>query len=454
MKIISTSTFTPSDVFPMSPRAAEKEKNPGFNLLLACTVLSALALTMTACKTTTGNDTGNLQVATTAPVPASESEDAAWALFNKGRLLLQQGKTQEAISALDELDHRFGQDTRHPIRTLMAQALSLKAQTADTPTETLAAYEEIDRRYSDEINTDAALQKQLADSLFVQADKLTKEGHPAAAIPIYAEIERRSGDINKSWAARAIFQQADNQRQLRNNKAAVNAFDRLDHRFGQERDPEIRKLTATALLQKGDILGRQDDVRMAIDTYEEIDRRFAEDKDVSLRQLAVKALFSKGELVGKRGTAPSDSANPVAAVAVYDDIVQRFGKDRDPGIRNAVGNILLKKSETLRIAGDRQGTIAAYDEIIKRFGKDNAPDARVWVATALFRKGRALEQDNIGAANAAFDEITQRFASDTHPDVRKIVNGAMSAKLRLAPGATTPDTESISTNPHLPQHDN
>jgi tetratricopeptide (TPR) repeat protein len=231
---------------------------------------------------------------------------------------------------------------------------------------------------------------------------------------------------------------------MRNPKAAVAAYDRLDQRFGQETDPAIRTIIADALFKKGETLTGQGDTRAAVTAFEEIDRRYASDRDAGFRLRAVRALFAKGTLLGRQGAGEEPGSEPpsvgirttgdtIAAVAVYDDIVKRFGRENDPNIRNIVGATLLKKSEALRLVGDDQGTIAVYGEIVERFGNDNVQISRVLVATALFRKGLALGklEGASPAATGAFDEVIRRFANDTHPNMRKIVGQAVTARQRL-----------------------
>jgi tetratricopeptide (TPR) repeat protein len=295
-------------------------------------------------------------------------------------------------------------------------------------------------------NIDPSQRRQLVTAMFNQAAALGKEGNLSAAIPIYKEIEQLYGDApgdDKTLGAWAIVYQGDLQRQLRNYKASVAAYDRLDQRFGQVSDPAVRTVIADALHKKGETQIEQGDTRAAIATFDEIDRRYAEDRDAAFRQRAVRALFAKGTLMGKQGTgeepgselpsANRPTGDTVAAVAVFDDIVQRFGRDRDPNIRNIIGGTLLKKSEALRLAGDDQGTIAVYGEIVERFGRDDAPAFRVLVATSLFRKGLALgrQEGTLPAAIETFEEVIRRFANDPHPNVRKIVGQANSAKQRL-----------------------
>ncbi|MDR2014398.1 MAG: tetratricopeptide repeat protein [Azoarcus sp.] len=295
-------------------------------------------------------------------------------------------------------------------------------------------------------NIDPAQRRQLVTAMFNQAAILGKEGNLSAAIPVYKEIEQLYGDgigDDKTLGAWAIFYQGNLQRQLRNYRASVAAYERLDQRFGQTPDPAVREVVAEALYKKGETLIEQGDIRAAIAAFDEIDRRYAEDRDAGFRQRAVRALFAKGALLGKQGTGEESgnefpgtkpAGDSAAAVAVFDDIIRRFGRDKDSNIRNIVGGTLLKKSETLRLAGDDQGTIAVYGEIVERFGNDDAQVSRVLVATALFRKGLALgrQAETFASAIDTFEDLIRRFATDTHPNVRKIVGQASTAKQRIA----------------------
>ncbi|MCL1861107.1 MAG: tetratricopeptide repeat protein [Proteobacteria bacterium] len=417
-------------------KAAARQRPFRTIALLAC-----VALAMSACKTVRGPEAETKDSRELATYTHLEPEAAAKELFDKGQALIRQGKKQEAITVLNELDRRFGQDPRRSVRAILAQALSLKAEAAATPTESLAIQAEINRRYGGDI--DSAQRRQIITAMFSQAAALGKEGNFSAAIPIYKEIEQSYRDNDdKSWGAWAIFYQGDLQRQLRNPKAAVAAYERLDQRFSQESDPAVRTIVADGLSKKGETLAEQGDVRAAIAAYEEVARRYAEDRDAGFRLRAVRALYAKGVLLGKQGTGEDPgnefqsrpTGDTAAAVAVYDDIVLRFGRDRDSGIRNAVGATLLKKSETLRLSGDDRGSIAIYDEIVGRFGNDDVQASRVLVATTLFRKGQTLGrlEGPSPAAIAAFDELIRRFAPDTtNPNLRKIVGQAVLARQKL-----------------------
>lgn len=459
------------EIFPELPRMAGAWQRPFKTIaLLAC-----VAVSISACKTTSTVDADGSRRQPAASYAHLEPEETARELFNKAQALIRQDRKQEAFATVDELDLRFGKDPRRSVRDIVVRALSLKAQSATSPTESLDIQTEIGRRYKEDINP--ALRTQIVTTMFNQAATLAKEGKISAAIPIYKEIEETYGDgdgKDKSWGAWAISYQGDLQRQMRNPKAAIAAYERLDQRFGQETDPATRPIIADALLKKGETLtgvaddllkkgemqAGQETVRAAIATYEEADRRYGGDRDAGLRQRAVRALLAKGSLLERYGAGeePNSEATAVnnrpvadtaAAIAVYDDIVRRFGRDKDPGIHSFVGHTLHKKSETLRLTGNDQGTVAVYDEIVERFGNDDAQISRRLVATALFRKGQTLGKHDGTSATAAFDELIRRFANDADPTVRKILRQAVTARQKLITGGH--DANSMGDTP---MHDN
>ena len=71
-------------------------------------------------------------------------------------------------------------------------------------------------------------------------------------------------------------------------QAAINIYDELDRRFGQDTAPAVRKWVAKALLHKGDMLKWQDE-QAAKAVYEELVRRFGQDTAQEVRESVEKA---------------------------------------------------------------------------------------------------------------------------------------------------------------------
>jgi TolA-binding protein len=365
--------------------------------VLALSVCAAFVVA--ACVTPKGSSVSPVPDRTPPPKAEISPEQKAEAqeLYTKGQALIEQGNTEAAVATLGEIGNRYGD------------------------------------------NIEPALRKQVVDSLFEQAESLIRKRNFAGAIPIYKEIEQQHGD-NPLWGIKALLALGELQNQMRNPKGAAAAFDRLDQRFGVEREPAIRIKVLEALLKKGDALTQQKDIKGAIAVYDEIDRRYADERELVFRQRVVAALLSKGTLLDRFGTGADPNAPPdaAAAVAVFGDIVQRFGRNNDPAIRNAIGVALLKKSEVLRRTGDSQGSIAVYDEIVDHFGRDDSPGARVLSAEALFRKAQSLGRQDGNAATTLYGEIIRRFGSDTDSRVKGIVARAAAAAAAPMPTAPIP----------------
>ena len=365
------------------------------------------ALVMTACVTTRSPPPPERPLPEVSPEQQAEAEN----LFRQGQALIEQGNTEAAVATFGEIGNRYGD------------------------------------------NIEPALRKQVVDSLFEQAESLIRKRNFAGAIPIYREIEQQHGD-NPPWGVKALLALGDLQNQMRNPKGAAAAFDRLDQRFGEDRDPAIRMKVLEALFKKGDALTQQRDFKGAIAAYDEIDRRYAEERDVVFRQRVVGALLTKGTLLDRYNTSTDPHAPPdtAAAVAVFGDIVERFGRNSDPSIKSAIGSALLKKSEALRRTGDSQGSIAAYDEIVDHFGRDDSAGGRILTAEALFRKAQALARQDASAATTLYGEIIRRFGQDTEPRVKSVVARAAAAASAPAPAAPIPMPMPGETRPTT--HDN
>ncbi|MDR1854107.1 MAG: tetratricopeptide repeat protein [Azoarcus sp.] len=301
------------------------------------------------------------------------------------------------------------------------------------------------------------------NAMFNQAANLGREGKLNDAIRIYQDIEQNYGNQNYGWGAWALFYQGELYRQLRNFKSAAAAYDRVNQRYGMERDAALRTIVADSLEKKGDALAELNDVKGAIAAYEETGRHFGNDSDAAMRLRALRSLFKEGMLLQRKGAGtegeysiPSANGLPVgdtaAAITVYDDIVARFGRESDPGIRNAIGGTLLQKSEALRLLGNNRETIVVYDDIVRRFERDSTVVSRKLVATALYRKGLAQSRqgDRMGAA-ASFDDVVARFASEPDTGIRKLVEMSVAAKRKLDGDSLTPQLE---TNEPPPLYDN
>ncbi len=122
-------------------------------------------------------------------------ENAVRALFNKGASLAEHQRFEEAIAVYDELVSRYSDATESSLREAVAKALINKGivlAELDRPVEALSALDEVVTRWDN--SRDPILQERAARALVNRAAALIKLGEAAAAIDTYKEVLVRFED--------------------------------------------------------------------------------------------------------------------------------------------------------------------------------------------------------------------------------------------------------------------
>ncbi len=182
---------------------------------------------------------------------------------------------------------------------------------------------------------------------------------------------------------------------------------------------DVAPLAAMALRNKGITLSDRGRPTEALETYEAIIQRFGEDPNPTLREETAKSLVNKGVVLGELG-------RPDEAIAAYDEIVQRFGDDPSPVLREQTALALVNKGVALSTRGARDEEIAVYEEVLERFGDETSSGIREQLAKALLNKGVALSE--LGRSDdeiAAYDELLRRFGDDPNPRIREPTANAL-----------------------------
>jgi hypothetical protein len=153
---------------------------------------------------------------------------------------------------------------------------------------------------------------------------------------------------------------------------------------------------------------------VAVQRYNEIDRRYGQDESPVTRAVIAETLVEKARMLTKGipykiysndsflSYVPLDKrigrnymeyrGNIYARVfPVFDEIERRFSQEKYPPIKSQYIRSLVEKA---RFWNDENPgvEISAYDEIVRRFGDDKSPEVRVQVAAALLWKGDVLWQ--------------------------------------------------------------
>ena len=226
-------------------------------------------------------------------------------------------------------------------------------------------------------------------------------------------------DLTPGLVAAALFNKGVALGQADDVQGAIDAYQLVVDRFGNDTEPAIREQVARALFNKGIALGQAGDVQGAINTYQLIFDRFGNDTDPAIREQVAKALVNKGVTLGQAGDVQG-------AINTYQLVVDRFGNDTDPAIREQVARALVNKGVALGQAGDVQGEIDTYQLVVDRFGNDTEPAIREQVAMALVNKGITLGQ--AGDVQSEIDSyllVIDRFGNDTDPAIREQVAKAL-----------------------------
>lgn len=184
------------------------------------------------------------------------SEDAAYAasvklktnsaLFNKGVVLAQMGRWNEAIEAYDELVNRTGGSRELGLRENAVRALFNKGASLlglDRREEAIAVYDELIRQFA----TDAE------PSLHIAVSKAF---------------------VNKGVALA----------ELNRLDEAIAVLDEVVSRWGESADPQLRERISKALLNKASALVQLNHREKALAAYEEILTRFGQASEPVLQQ--------------------------------------------------------------------------------------------------------------------------------------------------------------------------
>ena len=264
------------------------------------------------------------------------------------------------------------------------------------------------------------------EALMAEAASHVERGESEAAIETYDQVIKRFGNDDtpevRSQVVMALLLKDIAQGPLGDPEVAITTYDQAIERFGDDDTPEVRLLVAMALVRKGIAQQQLGESEAAIATHDQVIERFGDDDASEVRPLVAVALVRKGVAQGQLG-------EPEAEVETYDLMIERFGDDDAPEVRQWVATALANKGVTQGQLGDPEAAVAIYDQVIERFGDDDASEVRPLVAVALVRKGVA--QGQLGepeAEVATYDLMIERFGDDDAPEIRQWVARALASK--------------------------
>jgi tetratricopeptide (TPR) repeat protein len=228
-------------------------------------------------------------------------ELVAEALVNKGRLLGELSRLEEAAKIYDKVVDRFGRAYyERAVRGQVARALVNKGRVLGQ----LGRLEEAAETYGDVV------------------ERFGETADPALCVPVAEALVIEGAALGR----------------LGQHEAEIGAYNQVVARFGEAADPGLRVLVARALVNKGRVLGQLGRLEEAAETCGAVVERFGETADPALRVPVAEALVNRAWVLGQLG-------QHEAEIGAYDQVVARFEEAADPALRALVAKAREMKAK-------------------------------------------------------------------------------------------------------------
>jgi tetratricopeptide (TPR) repeat protein len=135
--------------------------------------------------------------------------------------------------------------------------------------------------------------------------------------------------------------------ELKHDKEALEAYDRMLEHFAHETAPAVRELVAKAERNRAVTLWRLRRPEGAIEAYDALLQRLEDDPAPVMRERVAKALNDKGFVLSHLG-------RHTAALAAHEELLDRFHADPYPAIRAEVAKALDRRADMLRLLGHHE----------------------------------------------------------------------------------------------------
>ena len=278
---------------------------------------------------------------------------AAKEIFDEAVALTNQDRPEEALSAFDEVVHRFAESEMPMVSQLVALA-GLTLNYLDRPEDALTAYDEVVRRFGD---------SKTPDLLGLVAMALRGKGC------VLYDLDRLED--------------------------ALATFDEVVRRFGDSEMPVFLESVAFALFGKGCALDDLDRSEDALTTYGEVVRRFGDSEMPALLEAVARSLVSKGVILDRLN-------RPEDALATCDEVVRRFGDSESPAFRMVTECALLIKANSEIECRRYKAAIESAGRVIDMCHTESSENQ--WLAY-LIRARATLASGDLSASERDIAEI-------------------------------------------------
>ena len=324
-------------------------------------------------------------VSLASPLPSVAEE-----LLGKARALEEAGRSEEAVSAWDEVLERFGSNDSDASRRAVVPALLGKGTAlvnARRFDDALATWDDFVRRFA--VAQDESLRGGVAMALVGKGVVLLALDRPGEALGACDEALRRLGRDDgfpgPEFLVLAMISRGDALARSERLEEAVTAWSQVVERFGGTETPQFVDYVARALEHKAVALVRLNQLEPALAVADEAVQLFGLCDAGNILGAVADSLVNKGwELF------TSDRAEE--AQEIWAEVQRRFEGNDSPRVLNAVKLALLGRATVALKRGQADAAIAAADRVFRNGGA-GSPEieslARRIRARAHLRKGDA-----------------------------------------------------------------
>lgn len=251
------------------------------------------------------------------------------ALFEKGFLLHESARYEDAIACFDEIVVRLGEVEALELRRQVARALRAKGYALDAlgrPDDARAAFGDVARRVGDD--SDPELRGEAMRALYQEAHLLVAAGREAEALRVLATLLNPYADADLAADTLEIFAKGlvlsgKAASGVGDGHAAVQLYDDVVRRFGRRAEPEFRALVVLAMTNKATAIGISGRFEDAAQLLGETLARFQDPETPELRDRLVEALCGHGYWLEASG-------DKEQALVTYRDVLERFAEHESP----------------------------------------------------------------------------------------------------------------------------
>ena len=204
--------------------------------------------------------------------------------------------------------------------------------------------------------------------------------------------------------------------------AAVDALNDLVTRFKAEKDPELRRCVARALLEKARHAQFISGADAMLRTYDRVVFMYGGADDPKLLALVARAMVAQAEFLSSTST--GSEIRRRETLRTIDSLLERFKGRSEPDIREQVAAGMRIQAFVYSLGGDTAKEAEIRKRIIEMFKDSDSPALQAETASAMLRESMASTKDDPKSIRK-FEEIVTRYGTSEDPRVEASVANAI-----------------------------